>query len=217
MDDARSRSRDTREPMFNLPPMVKALLAVNIGVYAIRLMLSAEADDALVVTLGFIPARFTQDGAFDATAVVSLLTYQFLHDGFVHLAINMAFAMAVGAACERRLGSWRMLALALASGVGGALAHLAVYPQDTVVLVGFSGATSGLLGATLVFVYGGAGAGGWQRFALFTLVWIATNVATGLTGWPLGSDMQIAWVAHVGGYAAGVLLAILLDPRRRAI
>jgi membrane associated rhomboid family serine protease len=110
-----------------------------------------------------------------------------------------------------------MLALALASGVAGALAHLAVYPQDTVVLVGFSGATSGLLGATLVFVYGGAGADGWRRFALFTLIWIGTNVATGLTGWPLGSDIQIAWVAHVGGYAGGVLLAGLLDPRRRGI
>ncbi len=215
MDDAPSQRRITREPMFNLTPMVKALLAINVAVHAIRLMLSPKADDALVTTFGFIAARFTQVGAFDSTAVASLLTYQFLHDGFAHLAINMAFAMAVGTACERRLGPWRMLTLTLASGVAGALAHLAVYPHDIIVLVGFSGATSGLLGATLVFIYGGAGPAGWRRFAMFTAIWIATNVATGLTGWPFGSDVQIAWVAHVGGYVAGVVLARLLDPRRR--
>jgi membrane associated rhomboid family serine protease len=214
MDDSPSQRRATREPLFNLTPMVKALLAVNIAVHALRLMLSPRADDALVSSFGFIAARFTQKGALDWTAVASLVTHQFLHDGFAHLAINMAFAMAVGTACERRLGPWRMLALTLASGVAGALAHLAVYPHDRIVLVGFSGATSGLLGATLVFVYGAAGRVGWQRFALFTAIWIATNVATGLTGWPFGSDVQIAWVAHVGGYAAGAVLARVLDPRR---
>jgi membrane associated rhomboid family serine protease len=168
----------------------------------------------VVASFGFIAARFAQ-GGLDWTTMASLLTYQFLHDGFAHLAVNMAFAMAVGTACERRLGSSRMLALTLASGVAGALAHLAVYPHDMIVLVGFSGATSGLLGATLVFVYGAAGRAGWQRFALFTAIWIATNVVTGLTGWPFGSDIQIAWVAHIGGYAAGVVLAWVLDPRRR--
>jgi membrane associated rhomboid family serine protease len=214
MDDAPRQRRATREPLFNLTPMVKALLAVNIAVHAIRLVLSPKADDALVSSFGFIAARFTQAGAFDWTAVASLLTHQFLHDGFAHLAINMAFAMAVGTACERRLGPWRMLTLTLASGVAGALAHFLVYPHDLIVLVGFSGATSGLLGATLVFVYSAAGPAGGQRFALFTVIWIATNVATGLTGWPFGSDIQVAWVAHVGGYGAGVVLARLLDPRR---
>jgi membrane associated rhomboid family serine protease len=215
VDDGRSRRGEAREPIFNLTPMVKALLAVNIVVHVLRLALSPEADDAVVSSFGFIAARFTQDGVFDWTAPASLLTYQFLHDGFAHLAVNMAFAMAVGTACERRLGSWRMLALALASGVAGALAHLAVYPHDPIVLIGFSGATSGLLGATLVFVYGATGPAGWQRFSLFSAIWIAINVATGLTGWPFGSELQIAWVAHIGGYVAGVVLAWVLDPRGR--
>lgn len=215
MDDAPSQRRTTREPLFNLTPMVKALLTVNVAVHAIRLMFSPDVDDAVVSTFGFIAARFTQEGAFDWTAAASLLTHQFLHDGFAHLAVNMAFAMAVGTACERRLGPWRMLALTLVSGVAGALAHLAVYPHDLIVLVGFSGATSGLLAATLIFVYSAAGPAGWRRFALFSAIWIALNIATGLTGWPFGSDVQIAWVAHIGGYAAGVVLAWALDPRRR--
>lgn len=215
MDDGQSRGRVTREPLFNLTPMVKALLAVNVAVHVLRLTLSPATDDAVVGTFGFIAARFTQAGAFDWTALASLVTHQFLHDGFTHLAINMGFAMAVGTACERRLGPWRMLVLALLSGVAGALAQLAVYPHDRGVLVGFSGATSGLLAATLIYVYAAAGSFGRRRFVLFSAVWIAINIATGLSGWPLGSEVQIAWVAHIGGYAAGVVLAGLLDPQRR--
>ena len=76
MDDAPRQGRATREPLFNLTPMVKALLAVNVAVHAIRLMLSPRADDALVSSFGFVAARFTQAGAFDWTAVARLLTHR---------------------------------------------------------------------------------------------------------------------------------------------
>jgi membrane associated rhomboid family serine protease len=47
-------------------------------------------------------------------------------------------------------------------------------------------------------------------------VWIAINIASGVSGWPYDVDVQIAWVAHIGGYVCGFLLIRPLDPRRAA-
>jgi membrane associated rhomboid family serine protease len=205
--------QQTRQPLFHLTPMVKALLAVNIAVHVLRLLLSERTDDLLVAVFGFIPARLSE--AFDLWALATFITYQFLHEGFAHLAINMLFTMAVGTACERRLGAWRVLIYALACGAAGALVHLALLPDDRVVLIGFSGATSGLMAGTLLIATDPHGLRLNQRFLSFSAVWIGLNAITGITGGlPMAADLNIAWVAHIGGYLAGVALIGPLDPWR---
>ena len=206
-------SPQTRQPLFHLTPMVKVLLAVNIAVHVLRLLLSERSDDVLVAMFGFIPARITE--AFDFSALATFITYQFLHEGFAHLAINMLFTMAVGTACERRLGAWRVLLFALACGAAGALVHLALLPHDRVVLVGFSGATSGLMAGTLLLATDPYDLRLNQRFLSFSAVWIGLNAISGISGGlPMAADLNIAWVAHIGGYLAGVALMRALDPWR---
>jgi membrane associated rhomboid family serine protease len=212
MNDFNTPQR-TSQPIFNLSPMVKVLLAVNIAVHLLRLLLSPETDDLLVAVFGFIPARLSE--AFDVWALATFITYQFLHEGFAHLAINMLFTMAVGTACERRLGPWRLLLFALMCGAAGALAHLAFLPHDPIVLVGFSGATSGLMAGTLLIATDPYDLRLNQRFLSFSAVWIGLNAITGISGGlPLAADLNIAWIAHIGGYVAGALLIKALDPWR---
>ena len=204
-----------REPMLNLPPMVTALIAVNVAVHVLRALLPEQTDDVLVNELAFVPARFTVPGAFDWQALVSPVTYQFLHAGLAHLFINMVFVMAVGTAVERYLGAWRTLAFSLICGVAAAATHLAVYPQDMVPLVGFSGAASGQFAAALWLITRRSGRRRGGRLLVVSALWIASNVIFGVAGFPVGDSTLVAWVAHIGGYFSGLLLTGWFDPRRR--
>jgi membrane associated rhomboid family serine protease len=206
--------RAPREPMLNLPPMVTALILINVGVHALRAVLPEATDDFLVNELAFAPARFTVPGGFDWPALLSPITYQFIHAGLAHLLVNMTFVMAVGSAVERRLGAWRTLAFSLICGVAAAAAHLAVYPQDIGALVGFSGAASGLFAGTLWSMSAGRRRGR-RRLLVVSALWIATNVIVGVTGLPFGDSTPIAWVAHLGGYFAGLALIGWFDAGRR--
>jgi len=201
--------------MLNLPPMVTALIAVNLAVHGLRQLLPADTDDALVNELAFTPARFTVPGAFDWLSLVSPITYQFLHAGLAHLLINMLFVMAVGTAVERYLGPWRTLAFSLICGVAAAAAHLVVYPQEAVALVGFSGAASGQFAGTLWMITRRAGGRRGGRLLVVSALWVASNVIFGMTGFPVGDSTPIAWVAHIGGFFSGLVLIGWFDPRRR--
>ena len=55
-----------------------------------------------------------------------------------------------------------------------------------------------------------------SRTRIFLGIWLATNFVFGAFAQKLGlSDMPVAWVAHVGGFAAGLLLFGLFDPPPR--
>jgi len=215
MADEEAGGPPRREPMLNLPPMVTALLIVNVAVHGLRALLPPDTDDWLVGELAFAPGRFTLPGAFDWPALFSPVTYQFIHGGIAHLVINMTFVMAVGTAVERRIGPWRTLAFSLICGVAAAAAHMAVYPYDMAVVVGFSGAASGLFAGALRIMTGRHGLRTNRRLIVVSLVWVGVNAAVGVTGMTFGSDAPVAWVAHLGGYAAGLVLLPLFEPRRR--
>ncbi len=194
-----------RQPILNLPPITKALLIVNVAVHVLRLLLPAHLDDALVSTLAFIPARYTLADGLGWPALVDPITYQFLHANFIHLGVNMLALLAFGSGVERRIGGWRMLVFFLVCGVVSALAHLAAYPSTPEPIVGASGAISGLFGGVLRFQFGAAPG---RRRGLWPIIilWIAVNFVVGQTGMPGADSAPIAWVAHLGGFLAGLLL-----------
>jgi membrane associated rhomboid family serine protease len=194
-----------RQPILNVPPATKALLIVNVAVHVLRLLLPADLDDALVSTFAFVPARYTETGGLGWPALVDPITYQFLHGSLVHLGVNMLALLAFGAGVERRIGGWRMLIFFLVCGVAAAAAHLAAYPSSLEPIVGASGAISGLFGGVLRFQFG-SGAGARRGFWLVIILWIVANVVVGQTGMPGTDGAAIAWVAHLGGFGAGLLL-----------
>jgi membrane associated rhomboid family serine protease len=111
-----------------------------------------------------------------------------------------------------------MLVFTLICGISAALLHLVVYGHDPVGVIGFSGAGSGLFGAALALPMPGGYRSRRQRIIVIGGIWIVLNVVLGYTGMAIGGDdnAPIAWVAHIGGFIAGVALVDLFVPRKRA-
>ncbi len=145
---------------------------------------------------------------FGWPALIDPISYQFLHGSLAHLAINMLALLAFGAGVERRIGGARMFAFAMICGVASVLAHLAVYPSSLEPVIGASGAISGLFGAVLRFRLRGGARGLLPLVAL----WIVMDVVTGESGFG-GDGVSIAWIAHIGGFVAGLLLFGPFDRR----
>ncbi len=194
-----------RQPILNVPPGTKALLIAGVAVHVLRLLLPGHIDDALVSTLAFIPARYTTADGLGWPALVDPVTYQFLHVNFIHLGVNMLALLAFGSGVERRIGGWRMLVFFLVCGVVSAATHLGVYPSSREPIVGASGAISGLFGGVLRFLFGAA-PGGRRGLWPIIILWIVVNFVVGQTGMPGTDGAAIAWVAHLGGFIAGLLL-----------
>ena len=153
----------------------------------------------------------------DKGVLLALLTSMFLHGGWLHLAGNMLFLWIFGDNVEDRFGHVGYLAFYLACGVGAALAHVALAPASTVPVVGASGAIAGVMGAYLV---------------MFPTARITTAFTLGLVfvrrvpawllllGWLarqffLSPSSGVAWVAHVGGFVIGALVALVVSAAAR--
>jgi len=189
--------------MFNLPAATKALIVANVAVFALMLLLPDEWADAAVDLLGFVPARYP---SFTFWALVDPITYQFVHGGFAHIAVNMLGLAAFGAGVEQRLGRWRFILFYLVCGIAGAAAEWALDPASEDALVGASAAISGLFGGILRFAVFRRG------FWLLVGLWLVMNVVAGVSGLGAGGE-PVAWVAHIGGFAAGLILYPLIVPR----
>ena len=165
----------------------------------------------------------------------TLLTYAFLHGSWTHVALNTIWLVAFGPPIARRFGSLKFLLFMAVTAIFSALAHWASAPMDFSPLIGASGADSGLMGAATRFMFQpGAPLGAFgsidrpeiesipaaslrgvfvePRALIFLGVWLATNFIFGAGAQMLGlSDMPVAWVAHLGGFFAGLVLFPLFD------
>jgi membrane associated rhomboid family serine protease len=219
---------ERREPVFNLHPAIIGIVALCLAVHLARVyLLTADQDFALLVRTAFIPIRYSGRFALDVWAFVSPFTYTFLHGGFAHLGVNMIWLAAFGSPLANRLGTLRFLAFFLVTGVAAAFFFWAVHPLTQAPLVGASGAISGMMAAAARFAFRVDRSGGKAAFSgpplplaevlrsrsvlTFLAVWFVINLATGLTGLGPGSDDQIAWEAHIGGFLAGFFGLRLFD------
>lgn len=219
-----------REPIVNAPFAVMGLLIAFAVVHIARAFLSEYTDAYLVLSLGFIPARYGPE-VFELpggilTSVTSFLTYMFVHGDPFHLLVNSAWLLAFGTPVARRLGSVRFLVFSLLCGIAGALTFLAFNPGLLAPMVGASGAVSGLMGGLLRFLFntfdrGRAGVvpeGARQvprmdlsemlqdRRVLTTIgIWVALNFLFSLGIGDFAEPGTIAWEAHLGGFFAGLL------------
>ena len=226
-----------RVPAFNLPPAILWLALAFIAVHGVRQLLSEDADLWVLLAFGFMPARYTELGAFlpggVATRFWTPLTHAFLHGDAVHLIVNLVWMASFGSALARRFGDLRFLALSAIAAAAGAGFHYLLYPGDETLLVGASGAISGMMAATARFAFSPGGPLARDGSAIsyrlpaeplttvfrstralgFILVWFAVNLLFGLTdGLAPGASGPIAWEAHVGGFVAGLLAFPFLDP-----
>lgn len=216
--------------VFNAPRVILILIAAMVAVHGIRLLLDPALDNGLVMTFAVVPARYFAGAAVTvpvfpggaAGAAAALITYTFLHGGWLHLGINSIWLLALGTGVARRLGTARFLWFYFICGALAGLTYAIAQPGSLVPAVGASGAVSGLLGAVIRFNAhdSGTGRGGRllsvldRRVLVVALLWIGFNVAFGRTGLSgLTAGQPIAWEAHLGGFVAGLALFGLFDRR----
>jgi membrane associated rhomboid family serine protease len=145
----------------------------------------------------------------------------FLHGGWLHLIGNMLYLWIFGNNIEDRLGALGFIAFYVAGGAAAALAQVAIDPTSEVPLVGASGAISAVLGAYLVFfpharvltlVFLGFFYQLLQVPALLVLgFWFVLQLIEGVGS--LGASTMaggVAFFAHIGGFAAGVGVALVV-------
>ncbi len=235
------RRRRHGQPAVNIPAIVLALIAAFVLVHLLRTqILAPEAARQLLIALAFLPLRYALPEGVSpgdlpggwAAWFLSPVTHMVLHAGWGHLTINSVWLAAFGTPVARRLGAIRFLLLACLSAAGGALVFLATHYGEGAILMGASGAISGLMGAAVRLIYATgdtllegvhADLTTVRPLSLadlvrrpgprtFIIVWLGTNLVFGV--WSLGTPgMQgsIAWDAHLGGFVTGLLALPLFD------
>ncbi|MGB3020587.1 MAG: rhomboid family intramembrane serine protease [Methyloceanibacter sp.] len=227
----------TPQPMFNVPRSVLLAAAVMIFMQIVRSLLPDEEGVKFLLALAFIPARYSGaapelPGGY-LTAVTSFVTYMVVHAGWVHLLVNLMWMVAFGSAIAKRLGDWGFLTFSISCGIAGALTHLAFHFGEMAPVVGASAAISGQMAAALRFIFGARPEPGERmpdfarapleslsrtlsdRRILFVLgFWVVLNAVFGLGVVSIaGTEGQIAWEAHIGGFLFGLLSFGYFDRR----
>ncbi len=223
-------SAPQREPVFNLPKIVVALLAICVGIHLVRAYILTDRQDfEVILRFAFIPIRYTGGYTLDVYAFAGPWTYAFLHGGIAHLVVNMVWLAAFGSPLANRIGAARFLAFWLVTSLAAVGLHFVLHPFDPAPLVGASGAISGMMGAAARFGFQidrrqgrGAFAGPVlsipavfrsRAVVTFLAVWMVVNLVMGLGVGVPGSENPIAWEAHIGGFLAGFFLVRLFDRR----
>ena len=153
---------------------------------------------------------------------LSVLSAMFLHGGLLHLLGNMLFLFVFGNNVEDRLGRVRYLLFYLACGYLATYGFALSNPNSTETLVGASGAIAGVLGAYLI-LFPSARVTSLVPFLFFIPVWLPAWVVLGswfvlqwlyVRGAATAEGANVAYLAHVVGFAAGVVLVLLLGGLR---
>jgi membrane associated rhomboid family serine protease len=161
----------SREPMFNIPPVVVVTIGVLVLVHGVRvLLLDPRADMQFLLLFSFIPIRY--DSAQLATGLVpggwgadvwTFVTYALIHGSAQHLGLNAIWLLAFGSAVARRFGAWRFVVFCAITAAAGAAAHLLTHAGEFWPMVGASAAISGCMAAAIRFVFQAGGPLGMLR------------------------------------------------------
>jgi membrane associated rhomboid family serine protease len=187
-----------------MPPVTTALIFANVAVYLLQ-----TSQPGLVVPFALWPlSASAASGGQVGFEPWQLLTYGFLHGGFVHLLFNMFALYMFGGALEQVVGPRRFTAYYLVSVLAAAITQLVVtaMSQSVYPTVGASGGVFGLLLAYAIYfphnrVY----------FLLipfpikarvFVFVYAAIELFLGVTG----TQQGVAHFAHLGGLVGGALM-----------
>lgn len=220
----------TSEPVFDLPRVLVAIVALLVGIHLLRSFLTEGQDDLVLALFAFIPDRFLLDGGRPAypggwgAMGWTFLTHAGLHGSWMHLLLNGVMLAAVGRLVVHRLGEIRFLALVVVSAACGAAVHLMVEWGSGAPMIGASGVVFGVLGASLRFAFvpywlplpSAFGALRSPRVRGFVLALVVMNLVLVVFGAaPFGGEEgEVAWAAHLGGFLAGFFGFRLFDPPR---
>lgn len=148
---------------------------------------------------------------YPAQPYTMFVSYALLHSGTLHLVINMITLHSLGQAVLARVGTGGLVLLYIASVLGGALGF-GLLAETFRPMVGASGGLFGLAGGLLAWSYV-------DRYWAARGLWPVMQAVLGLVALNLvmwwAMDGLLAWQTHLGGFLAGWVAALLIDPRSR--
>ncbi len=206
-------------PSGRTPYVTFALLAANIAIFcAYWLTMDDNQIGWFLYTWGLVPAQLMQGNGY-----VTLITHMFLHAGWLHLAGNMLFLWIYGDNLEEEMGHLGFLVFYIAAGLGAAALQSVADLGTDVPMVGASGAIAGVMGGYLL-MFPRARVDVLFIFIIFFRIfaipaWIVLGVWLGIqlvSGLAIPSADGVAYLAHIGGFAAGLILTIPVWLRRGA-
>lgn len=200
------------------PVVTYVLIVINVLVFFLEL----NNGEAFIERWAFVPSRFLADPAGD---FATLFTAMFLHAGWAHLLGNMLYLWIFGDNVEDRLGHGLFFVFYILCGLAATFAQLAISLGSSVANVGASGAIAGVLGAYLIMFPGKRvsvlmGRAVVPMSALVVIgLWILIQIFSQISVFTAGSQGEggVAYMAHIGGFVAGVVLTYLIGGGRRAL
>ena len=200
------------------PIVTYALIVVNVLVFFLEL----SGGDAFIQRWAFVPTRFLADPIGD---LPTLFTSMFMHAGWAHLLGNMLYLWIFGDNVEDRLGHGLFFVFYILCGLGATFAQLAFSMGSSIPNLGASGAIAGVLGAYIMMFPKGSvnvlvGRVVTRMSALIVIgFWIVLQIFSGIGTFTADSQTEggVAYMAHIGGFVAGVILTFLLGGNRRAL
>jgi membrane associated rhomboid family serine protease len=220
-------------PRIAFPFITILFILVNTIVFLYQILYVAEPQ-AFVYRFGTIPweiTHFTElnrlppEFRSEIPNVLTLFSSMFIHGGILHLAGNMLYLWIFGDNVEGIMGHGRFFFFYLCCGLAASASHVLIAPNSTVPMVGASGAISGILGAYFV------------RFprakvhVVFILIffirviripaffvlgfWFVVQLLSGLIYMGPEGNAGVAWFAHIGGFAAGIILVFFFEKKER--
>jgi membrane associated rhomboid family serine protease len=201
-----------------VPVVTYGLIILNVAMFFMELSRGTE----FIREWAFIPRQFSNNPAGEAKTI---FTAMFMHAGWMHLLSNMLYLWIFGDNVEDNFGSLKFLLFYLASGIAATFAQFAVMPGANIPNLGASGAIAGVLAAYLILYPSGrvtvlTQAGMVQLPAILVLgLWIVLQLFSGIGSFTASTQTSetggVAYMAHIGGFFAGAILAFLFRESRR--
>jgi membrane associated rhomboid family serine protease len=190
-----------------------ALIALNVLVFSIELNQGAP----FIRKWAVVPRQLA---ANPSAEIPTIFTSMFMHAGWMHLLGNMLFLWIFGDNVEDRLGRAKFLIFYLVCGIVATLAQVAVSAESSIPSLGASGAISGVLAGYLVLFPKGQikvlMRGGVVALPALVVIglWIVLQLISGIGSFTHSAQTGgVAYMAHIGGFVAGLALAFLLSGR----
>jgi len=199
---------------------VPVITPILIGLNVLMFLAELGGGDQFIMQWAFIPADFA---AKPIANLPTIFTAMFMHGGWLHLVGNMLFLWIFGDNVEDRFGRAKFLVFYLVAGIAATFAQFALATHSTVPNVGASGAIAGVLGAyILMFPRSRVNVLlGRQIVAMPAVIvlgmWIVLQLISGVGSIAYTDETAnvggVAYMAHIGGFAAGFLMAFLFRPK----
>jgi len=218
-----------QNPARRLPVVTIVLICINAAMFVFALLLprAGLTLEGFYSRAGLIPYELANRVDIPPSDLVpwwaTPLTSMFMHGGWLHVIFNMLFLWIFGNNVEELMGRARFVAFYLVCGLAAAFTQVVVNAGSTTPMIGASGAVAGVLGAYILM---------WPRARVMTLlilgiffpvvempawvllgIWFVLQAVQGAT--TLGAESDVAYFAHVGGFAAGMVLVWLFAAGRR--